>query len=328
MQTEFGAVYQDSEYRLWFAKRLSIGHGARGEAVAGFIWTEAPGRAKGSGVSSQRKPPARAKRYHRLIALCVGSILAGTAGYAGDTGPGPSTSSATIQADPGVEALLGQLERQITIGHTMTPEGDNALVTWLHLHDSMQSASPATLKVLEDFATHARHRAAEEQAAGRWVIAIDLMVFADRTAELLRGKNVETAPVPPASVAIASDPPPPVSSRADIPTPPANTRTSDSPSVPAPSAETVALVTRGDALLANKDISAARTFYELAASAGSARAAMALAQTYDPVFLNRIGAVGTRPDPAMARDWYRKAAALGGRDTEVRLKRLGMAAAE
>ena len=41
-------------------------------------------------------------------------------------------------------------------------------------------------------------------------------------------------------------------------------------------------VARGDAMLAIKDISGARRFYEVAANAGNAPAAMALARTYDP----------------------------------------------
>jgi hypothetical protein len=80
---------------------------------------------------------------------------------------------------------------------------------------------------------------------------------------------------------------------------------------------------RGDAMLAIKDISAARKFYEYAASAGSARAAAALAGTYDPAILINLGAVGVRPDPVLAADWYRKAAALGDRDAETRLHTLG-----
>ncbi len=58
---------------------------------------------------------------------------------------------------------------------------------------------------------------------------------------------------------------------------------------------------RGDAMLAIKDISAARKFYEYAANAGSARAAAALAGTYDPAILINLGAVGVRPDPGTGR---------------------------
>jgi hypothetical protein len=68
---------------------------------------------------------------------------------------------------------------------------------------------------------------------------------------------------------------------------------------------------RGDEMLAIKDISAARKFYEYAANAGSASAAMAIAKTYDPTFLSQSRVVGLRPDPELRATWYRKAAALG-----------------
>jgi TPR repeat protein len=70
-------------------------------------------------------------------------------------------------------------------------------------------------------------------------------------------------------------------------------------------------------MLAQKDISAARKFYEYAANAGSARAATALARTYDPNFANQLGEVGLRPDPVLAAVWYRKAAELGGQPAQL-----------
>jgi hypothetical protein len=69
--------------------------------------------------------------------------------------------------------------------------------------------------------------------------------------------------------------------------------------------------TRGDEMLARKDISAARKFYEYAANAGSARAAAALAKTFDAAFNAQFGIVGLKPDPALAAAWYRRAAELG-----------------
>jgi type II secretory pathway predicted ATPase ExeA len=99
------------------------------------------------------------------------------------------------------------------------------------------------------------------------------------------------------------------------------------PSAPAPATQfTADDLTRGDAMLAIKDISAARRFYEDAADAGSARAAMAMARTYDPAFLNRLRVIGLRPDPALAATWYRRAAALGSPDAEAQLRTLMPAA--
>ncbi|MGA3005041.1 MAG: hypothetical protein ABSE20_25305, partial [Acetobacteraceae bacterium] len=74
---------------------------------------------------------------------------------------------------------------------------------------------------------------------------------------------------------------------------------------------------RGDAMLANKDISAARKFYEYAANAGSARAAAALGRTYDPAFAAQLDEVGLRPNPELAAVWYRKAAELAGKQPQL-----------
>jgi hypothetical protein len=71
-----------------------------------------------------------------------------------------------------------------------------------------------------------------------------------------------------------------------------------------------ALIARGDAMMSHLDISAARLLYERVA-VGDARAASALARTYDPAFLAEIGTRGIRGDAALAAAWYRKAASLG-----------------
>ena len=82
-----------------------------------------------------------------------------------------------------------------------------------------------------------------------------------------------------------------------------------------------ALTKRARSLLALGDVSAARLLLERAANAQDGAAAFLLAQTYDPTVL---GATDTRsivPDPAMARDWYRKAASLGSVSAQQRLAR-------
>ncbi len=87
-----------------------------------------------------------------------------------------------------------------------------------------------------------------------------------------------------------------------------------SPAPPAPSlppAMIVALLRRGEAMLAQGDVSAARLLFERAAQAGSGAAALALAHSYDPRFLAELGTRGLRPDPAAAARWYERADALG-----------------
>jgi TPR repeat protein len=80
-----------------------------------------------------------------------------------------------------------------------------------------------------------------------------------------------------------------------------------------------ALVKRGADLIANGDLAAARLVLRKAADAGEARAAMALAGTYDPVVLGRLNAHGMAPDAAMARSWYEKASRLGSTEAQQRL---------
>jgi hypothetical protein len=68
---------------------------------------------------------------------------------------------------------------------------------------------------------------------------------------------------------------------------------------------------RGAELLANQDISAARMMFQRAAEAGDATAAFALAETYDPSVLKKLGVTGIKPDIALAHEWYEKAETLG-----------------
>jgi hypothetical protein len=76
-------------------------------------------------------------------------------------------------------------------------------------------------------------------------------------------------------------------------------------------AEVAILLKRGQDSLKNGDFVAARLLLQRAAAAGSAEGAFALAQTFDPVVMGRLGAVGATADAAKARDWYQKAAHLG-----------------
>ncbi len=82
-------------------------------------------------------------------------------------------------------------------------------------------------------------------------------------------------------------------------------------------------MSRGDAMLALHDLSAARRYYELAAKVGSADAALALGRTYDPTSMVRSGAVSVQPDATLAAEWYRRAAIMGSSEAEVALRNLG-----
>ena len=100
------------------------------------------------------------------------------------------------------------------------------------------------------------------------------------------------------------------------------------PSEPAPpvktlDAETLAgLMTRARSLMAIGDIAAARLLLERAAHAQDATAAFVLAQTYDPTVLGTNDMRSISADPAAARNWYQKAAALGSVEARQRLTQI------
>jgi len=81
-----------------------------------------------------------------------------------------------------------------------------------------------------------------------------------------------------------------------------------------PPEEIEGLLKRGENLIATGDITAARLVLTRPAEAGDARAAYALAKTYDRIVLEQLHAYGLSPDPALAQHWYEKARQLGVTD--------------
>lgn len=69
-------------------------------------------------------------------------------------------------------------------------------------------------------------------------------------------------------------------------------------------------------------VAGARAYYKRAAEAGSADAALAVGATYDPVFIDAIGAHGTPSDLAAAKSWYDRAKVLGIENPDEKLKLL------
>ena len=82
------------------------------------------------------------------------------------------------------------------------------------------------------------------------------------------------------------------------------------------------LLRRGDALIASGDLAAARLVLRRAVDAGDARAAMMLAETYDPATLEKMGVHGVVPDLAAAQGWYEKAKKFGAMEATQRLELL------
>ena len=83
--------------------------------------------------------------------------------------------------------------------------------------------------------------------------------------------------------------------------------------------EVAAALKRASALIASKDIAAARLVLQRVANDGDAQAAVTLAETYDPAILERLNVYGMAPDVAMARHWYEIAQKLGSTEAAQRL---------
>jgi hypothetical protein len=100
------------------------------------------------------------------------------------------------------------------------------------------------------------------------------------------------------------------------------------PAVAAPPArhlapdELATLLKRAKGLIEVGDIAPARLLLERAADAQEPSAALLLAQSYDPAVLGALDMRSITPDPAMAREWYQKAAQFGSLDAQQRLAQM------
>jgi hypothetical protein len=75
--------------------------------------------------------------------------------------------------------------------------------------------------------------------------------------------------------------------------------------------ENSTLIRLGQDFLKNGDFSSARLLLRRAAEAGSAAAALSLGETFDPLVIRQLHAIGVQADSAEAREWYERAAQLG-----------------
>lgn len=82
------------------------------------------------------------------------------------------------------------------------------------------------------------------------------------------------------------------------------------------------LLKRGQALLKDGDIAAARLVLRRAAEAGDANAMLMLAGSYDRAELVKLKVFGVAPDHAQAKAWYAKAVELGSAEAVRRLQQL------
>jgi len=82
------------------------------------------------------------------------------------------------------------------------------------------------------------------------------------------------------------------------------------------------LIAHGHKMIEVGYLAGARAYFRRAAEAGSGDAALLLGATFDPEFIDKIGAHGIKADPQEARGWYRRAEQLGVEDAESKLKAL------
>jgi hypothetical protein len=89
-----------------------------------------------------------------------------------------------------------------------------------------------------------------------------------------------------------------------------------------PQEEEDVLLQRGEELLQEGGIAAARLIFEELASRGSGKGAFALAQTYDPAFIPLSQTSAVKPDVDEAMKWYQRAAIYGNAEAKQRLAAL------
>ena len=135
--------------------------------------------------ASRWSPWPDSARRRWLMALCTAALLSGPGVFAKESGPEPATTATEVQVNHDIEALLNQIQDQINNGHTMTPENENALVTWRQVLETATLTAPGTRKALAAFVEHSRQRVESELAAGNAIVASDLSVFADQASNLL-----------------------------------------------------------------------------------------------------------------------------------------------
>jgi len=148
------------------------------------------------------------------------------------------------------------------------------------------------------------------------LVSADGMLLAEARSALIVGSPVGSLPgdASVANSALVSPPAPVLAVR------PQAQRAPELP--PEAKARAERLLAKGEEYFASGNIAAARDFFERAADAGLALAALRLAATYDPAELLRADAKGVVADRTLARKWYERARELGAPEAVERLARL------
>lgn len=80
------------------------------------------------------------------------------------------------------------------------------------------------------------------------------------------------------------------------------------------------LLSKGKQLLKDGNIDAARETFKFLADQGNAESAFLVARTYDPEEFKSFNAIGVEPDLEEAKKWYTKAAKLGSKTAQSKLR--------
>ena len=239
-------------------------------------------------------------------------------------GPGPSTATraiATVTVAVDQHYMPKSPGEPQNLKRSLDPE----LTERLTLSTGSSAKSP-------DLTTAARPSAAERSPE----------IASARATPVLAARPPGAAPAAPDDRAVPKADAPPAVTKLEMPKstspsasaspdapPPATPPTAVAPTalilIPPPepqaaTAETAALLARGDSLFGVGDVSSARLFYERAADAGNGEAALRLGETYDPNFLERVQLRAVQGDAAAAVFWYRRAGELGIADAEILLQ--------
>jgi hypothetical protein len=161
--------------------------------------------------------------------------------------------------------------------------------------------------------------------SGRNDISISLVGVDGRTLAESKTALVIAAPTPPQRV----QPEPPPRASPPLPAPLSTVAKAPPPAATAPDisgeekVRAERMMAQGARHLEQGNISAARMFFQRAAEAGLAAAAIRMGATYDPAELSRVSALsGVPANRNEARRWYELARDLGAPDAEDRLGRL------
>jgi hypothetical protein len=257
----------------------------------------------------------RNRKAHILHALATSSLLAAGI-YLATVESVPaqqrSAQSAGLEADSQIRLLLNRLEGLLGQQQVNSAETVGALIS---AADLLPTASEAGQQVMREFPRHLRARAKELRNGGLLTQSIEYEAFAEVAALYTKSQERPDEPITDKKGIAAQAPNPEPIPKAQVPPHP------DTTILPAAVERT--LLERGEAMLQQKNVAAARMLFERAANAGVGTAALKLANTYDPSFIAEHNLIGIKGDPQKAEAWYGRASALGEKSAEGRLKSLG-----